>query len=511
MNPDVRPGLVPHSTPPATHAALFAFVAWAISALHYATFFDVERPIYTDVRYFLYFAWRLAEGDVAHLELFDNKTFLANFVGAGLYRLGGSLGLDPLHFIRASMLALASFGGLLAYWVFRRIGHGSVATGFLGLFALLSFGILGELPAIGNFPKLLMGLFIPAAALAIARGYWTASGVCSALAFLDWQVGALVGGAAVVCALCSGNQRGRNTARVILGGLLGLAPFVFYYALHGALGAAIDQTFAMSLARASDSIDTMSWTARLEKIAWTAGRADPEQRALMLVSLVGLPVSWAWCWREWGTSAGRLLLALCLTHTGLFVFSLTDFQRFGDFYVLMLTSAFWLGIAWAGALGWAAHWAGPEPRKRRAAIVTVLALALIAARPFTFRAPIDLRTKHVPPSVTLGEQREVAAALRQRIEGRTFVALASSEILFLMRYENPLPIIYLNVPSHLYNAHPGEETPSETAGRLIESTDPDLFVYPLRHPLPPRLQRNYTLTPMEQTPGGYRVRVYERN
>ncbi len=510
MNPGSRAGSALGPTAPA-HAALFAFVAWAISALHYATFFELERPIYTDVRYFLYFAWRLAEGDVAHLELFDNKTFLANFAGAALYRLGEGLGLDPLHFIRATMLALASYGGLLAYWVFRRIGHGSVATGYLGLLALLSFGILGELPAIGNFPKLLMGLFIPATALAIARGYWLAAGIFGALAFLDWQVGALVGGAAVVCALGSGEGRARNTTRVVLGGLLGLAPFLVYSVIHGALGAAFEQTFAMSLARASDSIDTMGWAARLERIAWTAGRADPEQRALMLISLVGLPLSWAWCWREWGTSTGRLLLVLCLTHTGLFVFSLTDFQRFGDFYVLMLTSAFWLGITWAGALGWAARWAGSDPRKRRAAVAVALVLATLAARPFAFRPPINLWTKHVPQSVTLGDQREAATALRQRIDDGTFVALASSELLFLMRHKNPLPIIYLNVPSHLYNALPGEENPSETAGRLIESTDPDFFVYPLRHPLPPRLQQNYTLTPLEQEPGGYRVQVYERN
>ena len=46
----------------------------------------------------------------------------------------------------------------------------------------------------------LLGL-ASAMALAVARRAWFAAGACSALAFLDWQVGGLVGLAAFVAAI----------------------------------------------------------------------------------------------------------------------------------------------------------------------------------------------------------------------------------------------------------------------------------------------------------------------
>ena len=38
-----------------------------------------------------------------------------------------------------------------------------------------------------------MGLCVSGAALCAGRGRWFAGGVCSGLAFLDWQVGGVVG------------------------------------------------------------------------------------------------------------------------------------------------------------------------------------------------------------------------------------------------------------------------------------------------------------------------------
>ena len=511
VSPDSRLPKDAASMPPSSQAALFALAAWALSALHYATFFDIEKPIFTDNRYFLYFAWRIAEGDIAHLELFDNKTFLSNFVGAALYKIADTLGIDPLHFIRASMLALASLGGLLAYWVFRRIGQGRIVVGFLGLFALLGFGILGELPAVGNFPKLVMGLLIPAAALSVARGWWFTAGVCGALAFMDWQVGALVGVASVATALLSKGNRVRSATRVIAGGLFGLAPFVLYFALNGALGAAVEQTFGMALARASDSLETVSLSSRIGEMIWAAGKADPDQRALMVISLAGLPLSWAGCWHLRGTSAGRMLLTLSLAYTGLFVFSLNDFQRFGDFYVLMLISAFWLGITWTGLLFLLEHRFGRDPGRRRVIAAVLLLATGLAARPLLLRPPIDLRTKHVPQSVTLSDQRALAGALRERIGDEPFIALASSEILFLMRQKSALPIIYLNVPSHVYNSRSPGEPIEETAARLIEEVGPERFIYPQRKPIADRLEREYHLTTFQTPSGDYVVRIYERN
>ena len=107
----------------------------AFSIAHFATFFDPERSIVGDLSYFLYFAWRISEGAIPHLDLFDNKTFLASYAGALLYRLGDGLGVDPLATIRAGYLGLCALGGPLAFLVFRRLGGRDPVAGLLGFFA----------------------------------------------------------------------------------------------------------------------------------------------------------------------------------------------------------------------------------------------------------------------------------------------------------------------------------------------------------------------------------------
>ena len=69
------------------HGALAAAVL--ICIVHFSTF-DIGRlPIVTDIRYFLYFSWQVAEGAVPHLDYFENKTALWRLSsGAGLFRRG---------------------------------------------------------------------------------------------------------------------------------------------------------------------------------------------------------------------------------------------------------------------------------------------------------------------------------------------------------------------------------------------------------------------------------------
>jgi len=491
----------------ASQPALFTALALALSALHFGLFFETETPIRTDVRYFLYFAWQIAEGAVPHLDLFDNKTFLSSLLAAGIFRLGEILGQDPLQAIRISTLGLSAFGGLLSFWIFRRLSRGSTVAGFLGLAAFGSFGILGELPAIGNFPKLLMVVLASAMALAVARRAWFAAGACSALAFLDWQVGGLVGLAAFVAALASGEHWARNTLRLIGGALVGILPLILYFAANGALGAAVEQTFAMALARAAESTESVSTLDRIARFGWTTTRMGLSERFLLAISLLGLPLSWLWLRREGSSAAGRLLLPLCVYHTAILGFSLVDFQRFPDFYVLMATAAFWLGIVWTRCF---AALSRHHAFGATAAATAILVVAVAFGRPFFLRPETNLTTAHVPASVTLSEQRAVARALRERLAGQPFVALASAEILFLMRHRNPLDIVYLNVPSHRYHALDENESIEATAARLVEGVEPQAFVWPGRYELAPRLANRYARVEIAVPDGEYVVRFYER-
>ena len=87
---------------------LASLMALAVSATHFASFDIFTRPIVTDVRFFLYYAWRVTEGAVPHLDFFENKPQLATFAGALLYELGEFAGVDPLLAIRFGYLAIAA-------------------------------------------------------------------------------------------------------------------------------------------------------------------------------------------------------------------------------------------------------------------------------------------------------------------------------------------------------------------------------------------------------------------
>ena len=57
-------------------------LAVLLCAIHFASFDVSTQPIVTDVRYFLYYAWRVAEGAIPHLDFFENKPQLSTFAGA---------------------------------------------------------------------------------------------------------------------------------------------------------------------------------------------------------------------------------------------------------------------------------------------------------------------------------------------------------------------------------------------------------------------------------------------
>ena len=322
------------------YGALLA--AASICVLHFVSF-DIGRvPLVTDVRFFVYFAWRIGEGAVPHLSYFENKTQLASFVGALFYRTGELLGLDPLMAIRAGYLLIAAAGGLALFFVFKRIGRGSDVAGLLGVLAYCSFGLLGLMPAIGNIPKLLMAVSAPVAALLAYDRRWFLAGVVGGLAFMDWQVGGLVGLGVLVAALIQGETRLRATGRIVAGGLTGLAPFVLYYAAHGALSDAVRQVIGSSLFRGSAALAEKGIGERVAKIVEVVGLACPAQGWLFFLGLVGMALLAWWAWSERATEVDifgvywpPLLLAVILGTIAMVVtIRLLNRHRLSRFFVL---------------------------------------------------------------------------------------------------------------------------------------------------------------------------------
>jgi len=456
------------------HGALV--LAVLLLALHFSSFDLADRPLVTDVRFFVYFAWQVAEGAVPHLDYFENKTQLASFAGALLHGLGVLTGVDPLMAIRLGYLALAAFGGVLCFFVYRRLGAGSGVAGGLGVLAYCSFGLLGVLPAVGNIPKLLMALAGAGAALLAYRRSWFWAGVVASLAFMDWQVGGLAGIAVLVAAAVHGAPRMRALGRVVAGGVAGLAPFILYYLANGALIATVRQVIGSSLFRGSAAMGQRGLGDRLGKIGEVAELACPSQWWLFYLGLAGMLVTaaWLWVWRR--DDRLRLLLPLSIYHFGVVIFSLIDFQYYGDFFLLLHSTVFFLGAVWL-ALYSAAH-RRTVGAQRRVVTVIVLLLVFVVARPGFLRPKIELVTRFGNPAVSLTDQRQVAEAVNERIGDGSVAFLQHSELLYLMHRKNELPLAYWNLPAWSYYRDAPADPFAETGAGMLLSVNADAVVPP---------------------------------
>lgn len=441
----------------------FSLLAVGISLTHFASFDPVEAPVTTDIRYFLYFAWQTAEGSVPYLDLFDPKTPLASLVGALFWSSGEILGVDPILAIRVGYLGLSAGGGLLCFLVFRSLGGGRQVCGFLALAAYMSFEFLGELPAIGNVPKLIMVVAAWATALLCHHRRWIAAGAMGALAFLDWQIGALAWCGAFITALLHGRSSLGAAIRTLLGSALATIPFLAYFTASGALRAAFDQAIVSAAFRGATSASQQTF----ERIVRVVGKHAGSPGWLWYVSLAGCGVVLVWLWQWRGRSAARLLQPLAIYHFGILLFSLVDFQARGDAFALLHSLVFFQAALWVAVyLGFEAWVVGREPALRRGGATAILLLALIVARP----GPLHTPTAWYQRLPSLSEQREVAARLGELLGDRKLAAVESSEMLLFLRRANPLPFIYWNAASWGYYCDVEQEVAAECLRRLLEST-----------------------------------------
>jgi hypothetical protein len=454
------------------HGALAAAIV--LCALHFSSFDIARQPIVTDVRYFVYLSWRVAEGAVPHLDYFENKTALATFVGAGLHRIASVCGFDPLMTMRVGFLGIASLCGLLLFFVLRTLGRGRAVAGWLGVAAYCSFGLLGVLPSVGPIPKLLMAVCGTATALLLHARWWFCAGVCGALAFMDWQIGGLALLAAVATAALYGERRVRAVTRVVVGGVAGFAPFLVYYLAHGALSEAVRQVIGSSLFRGSEVVARVGFGERWVKIAETATLSCPSQVWLFYLGLAGMVGALGWMWRWRRDDRARLLLPLLIFHGGVVAFSLLDFQFYGDFFLLLHSAALFLGITWV-----VVHDAAVDlvAESRRVFVsAAILLFVLVLARPGPLRPRLELVTRLAAPGTTLADQREVADALSERIGDGTVAFVGNSEAFFLMGKKNELPVVYWNMAAYHYYRRPDEDLRYATGVRMLTSAGADAVV-----------------------------------
>jgi hypothetical protein len=450
-------------------------LAALLALVHLSRFDAAQSPIVTDVRYYVYFSARVADGAVPHRDFFDNKTQLATFAGAGLYAAGRALGIDPLLAMRAGYLALSGLAALLLFVIQRRLYGGSCAAGLIGMLCYLGFSLLGFLPAIGPLPKLLMGITASLAALLALRGRWASAGALGAVAFLDWQIGVLAGLAVFTTALLERDRPIAKAAAAAAGGLAVLAGALVYVASQGALAVTWRQVVLTSLARGESALAGKTFGGRLLQIHDTILVACPGHAWLALVGIAGMVVFPLLALRHRGTPLARLVIALGVYHYGIVAFSLTDYQGFGDLFALLGTLAFFAGVALCEVLRLSTGFAATSRTIAVASVVLTL-LALRIGRP---RLDIELPEKIAQGAVSLAQQQSVAREVQRRIAGRVAVFVNCPEQLYLTGTANPLPIAFWNRATKSYfRAIPGRA--ADPLARMIDDARPDAIVCPTR-------------------------------
>jgi hypothetical protein len=436
--------------------------AIALLSAHFFSLPWTSHAIVTDVRHYLYFAQRVADGQVPYCDFFDIKTPLATAVGAVLLRAGAAFGADGLLVLRAGFLAVATAVSVLAFLLHRRLGA-TAGSGWLGVAPLVGFSLLGLLPAVGNVPKLFLAGAALGAALALDRARWRVAGAAAAVAFLDWQVGLLVLLAAAATAIADG--RGRRTALIDLGVGFGAvaAPAALVLAAAGALPDAFAQTVGAALFRgeASQGVHSLAeeWTRRLAVVR--AG-CPGEVWILALAPLGALRL--AFCARAGpGVRAARFLLAY---HASVLAFSALDFQMYGDLFLLLHSAGFLAGAAlWPPR-----HW---RSAPARAAGLLAVGLALLAVRPWQSRRDFTLRAALGDPPVSLMEQRALARRLDALLGSARVAALGPSEFLFLAHRAPAGPLVVWTPATARFYRRSAEEPDQAVLARLLRESQID--------------------------------------
>jgi hypothetical protein len=446
----------------------------ALLALHFFSFPFRELPLVTDVRHYVHFAWRVAEGALPHRDYFDLKPPLATVAGAALLRARRAWDGDGLLAVRTGYLALAVLAGVLSFRIQARLAGGRVLPALAALAPYAGFSLLGALPAVGNVPKLLMALLASLAALLAQRGLWLPAGVAATLAALDWQVGALALLGVVLAAGLSGASRARALAQVAAGAVLVLGPLaVGYLALSGA-GELLGQTVMAAFFRGEASWRARGLAEEVVRRARLVAAGCPGEAWLLALSAAGLG---AWARRVVRERPLRPLeVSLTVYHAGVVAFSLLDFQGHGDLFLLLHSAAFFAGFVLARLA------ALPRPWARWAA----LALGLLAVRPWAPRGAEALAGPTAGGRISLADQRAVATRLRAAVlPGRTPLFLGASEQAFLAQVPSAGPLVVWTPATQRYYRLAPEETAGQTLARLVRASGATLLVCDRGSPLLP--------------------------
>ncbi len=476
-------------------------LATALVVAHFAGMYDANQSLVTDTRYYTHFAFEIADGAVPHRDFFGNKTqFTAMFAGLQV-AVANLLGFDALVFLRVVSLALAALGAVLLFALHREIQGGDAVAAWLGFLPYLGFAYIGTLAATGPVPKLLMALGATAAALLVARGRWFAAGLASAIAPIDWQIG-LFACFGVFVAAALDEQPKRALVRSVFAVAIVGGAFVLYFALAGALDVMLAQTVGASFARGAEAGGPLFKFAGIgTRLAMNA----PGENGLIAIGIVGLLVFPFWLRSPRFAAYRQPIVVMAIYHYGVLAFSLVDFQGSGDTMLLLHSFAFFAGVSFVAL--WLVLSSRIPTERLSLSTLVIVALALLLVRPVVRDFPV-VEAPDAPLGVTLEDQRTLARRLQARAGDRPMLVLGPTELLVLEDFEHETIFHFWNDATRFEYARTRGLEDEDLLAALVDEVKPDFIVASRYLSLPPDIPyRGVDLG----SPGGYAVRVFERD
>lgn len=451
-------------TPERARDALLLIALALLAVIVFLQNAPFTRALSPDLSMMMYAGQEIARGHPPYKYAMIVKTPLTPMLAAAAAVAARSFNADEVSAMRLLFLALAVAAVLLAY-VFARDAFQSRAAGWFSALAMTGFGFLGARAAIGPEPKLVVLVFGLAACWAIQkRAAWWA-GICAALAFLAWQIAGIY----LLVALAAfwfgtaPNARRKQTARVLAGFLLTLAPFGLYLVFTDAMYHAWAQTILgnFNFLRGEEAGTGGGLAARVTtsstKFVTATWRCMANERAFLLAGIAGALGFTAEALRSsrklgsggmsnapentpWG------VYALGLSALGLSLFALYDFQNCPDllpFFGILAIGCGWLVTrVLEGVARWSAQKlpqtrAWLRPAFYSAATLAVLLYgigdSLLSSSANRLRAPQEKIAERV--------ERELQA-------GDTIQQYGDAIVLVLTGRTNATPVLHLGPKQH---------------------------------------------------------------
>jgi len=438
-----------------------------IAAWTYVTY-GFDATILRDDAFYGHCAQRVADGYPPYVQVFDVKGPLASLVPALGVIAARQVGVPDYRGVQVEFVIIAILLVLAVYLLTQAL-TGSVTAAALAAVVFLGFeGFIRH--AAGCRPKIIMVLLMTLALLSVVRKSWALAGALLAMAALTWQPVGVVGLAALMATL--GEPAGRRRRAVLLllaGGLAVVAAVVAWFAAKGALTElwrAAGVALVYTSARGSDL--PLTWRLwRPLRICFEGYRASFMAGGL---GFVGLLAALTEAWRRHGGLIGTLTRSRWSGVFGAFAvlagFSLFDFQRYPDGWVLLPFLSAGLGYLLARALQ---GLSGPEALIRpgqRPLAAAMVALALFA--------PTVVHVKF-EPGRGLPEELQMVREIVQHLDGAPVQVIGAPEVLYFCGLTNATRhvVVGTGITAYIDALEPGG-----VAGWLqeIEDANPGLLV-----------------------------------